>query len=65
VPAVLAVLERLDPQNLTRDDLTCLLMRVTGACPLVPLVDRLLSPFPGATGLAGVHLPSTRRNLRR
>ncbi len=64
VPAVLSMLDRLDSKNLTRDDLTCLLMRVTGARPLVPLVDRLLSPFRAAAGLAGVHLPSTRRDRR-
>jgi sigma-B regulation protein RsbU (phosphoserine phosphatase) len=61
VPAVVSALGRLDAGNLTRDDLTCLLLRVNGSRPAVPLVDRLLSPARAAAGLAGVHLPSIRR----
>ena len=64
VPAAVSALGQLDPSNLTRDDLTCLLLRVTGSRPAVPLVDRLLSPFRAAAGLAGVRLPATRRRRR-
>ena len=61
VPAVLAALAGMDPLNLTRDDLTCLLLRADGSRPAVPLVDRLLSPARAAAGLVGVHLPWTPR----
>ena len=64
VPAVVSALGQFDTRNLTRDDLTCLLLRVTGSRPVVPLVDRLLSPFRAAAGFAGVRLPATRRRRR-
>lgn len=55
VPALLAELGRLDPANLTRDDVTCLLVRPNGTRPRLPIVDRLMSPFRAVAGFAGVH----------
>ena len=65
LPDLLAALGRLDPRNLTQDDITGLLVRVNGARPAVPLVDRLLSPARAAAGLAGLHLPAIRRRRPR
>jgi sigma-B regulation protein RsbU (phosphoserine phosphatase) len=64
LPAILSKLGELDPANLIRDDVTGLLLRSNGTRPSLPLVDRLLSPARAAAGLAGVHLPWTRRPKR-
>ena len=61
VPALIAALDALDARNSTADDLTCLLLRANGARPVVPLLDRLLSPARAAAGVAGLHLPAIRR----
>ncbi len=67
VPTLLASLDRLDPGNLTRDDVTCLLVRPNGSRPRLPIVDLLLSPVRFFAGFAGVHLPwsGTRRHSRK
>jgi sigma-B regulation protein RsbU (phosphoserine phosphatase) len=61
LPKILAKLGELDPANLTRDDVTGLLLRSNGSRPSLPLADRLLASARALAGFAGVHLPWTGR----
>jgi len=52
------ILEKLDQhgkENLTRDDITCLLFRPNGMRPKLPLRDMLMAPIRVVADWGGVH----------
>jgi phosphoserine phosphatase RsbU/P len=53
IPNLLKAIEVLYPDNLTGDDVTCLLFRPNGTVPHVPFRDRMMAPLRVMRGVAG------------
>jgi serine phosphatase RsbU (regulator of sigma subunit) len=57
VPELLAAIDKFNPENLLRDDVTCLLMHVTNTVPKFPVLNRVVAPIRALAGSWGIPLP--------